>query len=54
MSKYEKETIINFNEAEQMANVYTFNAALRRKNRASELQTHKISKGTATSNLFGG
>lgn len=31
MSKYEKETIISFNEAERTANVYTFNAALRRK-----------------------
>ena len=25
-SKYEKETIVNFNEAEQEATIYTFNA----------------------------
>lgn len=26
LSKYEKETIINWNEAENLASVYTFNA----------------------------
>lgn len=30
-SKYEKETIINFNEAEDTANIYTFNADLKRR-----------------------
>jgi len=28
LSKYEKETIINWNEAENLASVYTFNASL--------------------------
>ena len=27
LSKYEKETIINWNEAENLASVYTFNAS---------------------------
>lgn len=31
LSKYEKETIINFNEAENTASVYTFNADLKRR-----------------------
>ena len=31
LSKYEKETIINFNEAEKVASVYTHNKALKRK-----------------------
>lgn len=31
LSNYEKETIINFNEEEQTASVYTFNGALKRK-----------------------
>lgn len=31
LSKYEKETIINFNEAEDTASVYTFNADLKRR-----------------------
>lgn len=30
-SKYEKETIVNFNEAEQEATIYTFNADLKRR-----------------------
>ena len=30
-SKYEKETIINFNEGEKEASVYTFNADLKRR-----------------------
>ena len=30
-SKYEKETIVNFNEAEQEAIIYTFNADLKRR-----------------------
>ena len=29
LSKYEKETIINWNEAENLASVYTFNASLK-------------------------
>ena len=28
LSKYEKETIINWNEAENLASIYTFNASL--------------------------
>lgn len=31
LSKYEKETIINFNEAENTASIYTFNADLKRR-----------------------
>lgn len=31
MTNYEKETIINFNEAESVATVYTFNGAMKRK-----------------------
>ena len=31
LSKYEKETIINWNEAEDLASVYTFNASLKRR-----------------------
>lgn len=31
LSKYEKETIINYNETDEPASVYTFNAALQRK-----------------------
>ena len=31
LSKYEQETIINFNEAEKVASVYTHNKALKRK-----------------------
>lgn len=31
LSKYEKETIINWNEAENLASVYTFNASLKRR-----------------------
>lgn len=34
-SKYEKETIVNFNEAEQEATIYTFNADLKRRLRSS-------------------
>ena len=30
-SKYEKETIINWNEAENLASVYTFNVSLKRR-----------------------
>lgn len=30
LSKYEKETVINWNEAENLASIYTFNASLRR------------------------
>ena len=30
LSKYEKETIINWNEAENLASIYTFNASLKR------------------------
>ena len=30
LSKYEKETIINWNEAEDTASIYTFNADLKR------------------------
>ena len=30
-SKYEKETIVNFNEGEKEASVYTFNADLKRR-----------------------
>lgn len=30
-SKYEKETIINFNEGEKEASIYTFNADLKRR-----------------------
>lgn len=30
LSKYEKETIINWNEAESTASIYTFNADLKR------------------------
>ena len=31
LSKYEKETIINWNEAESLASIYTFNASLKRR-----------------------
>ncbi len=31
LSKYEKETIINFNESEKDATIYTFNASLKRR-----------------------
>ena len=31
LSKYEKETIINWNEAENLASIYTFNANLKRR-----------------------
>ena len=31
LSKYEKETIINWNETENLASVYTFNASLKRR-----------------------
>lgn len=31
LTTYEKETIINFNEEESLASVYTYNAKLRRK-----------------------
>ena len=30
-SKYEKETIVNFNEGEKEASIYTFNADLKRR-----------------------
>lgn len=30
LSKYEKETIINWNEGETIASIYTFNAGLKR------------------------
>ena len=35
LSKYEKETIINWNEAENLASIYTFNASLKRRLRSS-------------------
>ena len=31
LTKYEKETIINFNEAEREASIYTYNADLKRR-----------------------
>ena len=31
LSKYEKETIINWNEADNLASIYTFNASLKRR-----------------------
>ena len=31
LSKYEKETIINWNEAEETASIYTYNADLKRR-----------------------
>ncbi|MFR4637896.1 MAG: molecular chaperone [Faecalibacterium prausnitzii] len=31
LTKYEKETIINWNEAENLASVYTFNTSLKRR-----------------------
>ena len=31
LSKYEKETVINWNEAENTASIYTFNADLKRR-----------------------
>ena len=31
LSKYEKETIINWNEAEDTASIYTFNADMKRR-----------------------
>ena len=31
LSKYEKETIINWNEGETIASIYTFNASLKRR-----------------------
>ena len=31
LSKYEKETIINWNEGERLASIYTFNASLKRR-----------------------
>ena len=31
LSRYEKETVINWNEAEKLASIYTFNAGLKRR-----------------------
>lgn len=31
LSKYEKETIINWNEGERLASIYTFNTSLKRR-----------------------
>lgn len=31
LSKYERETIVNFNEGESEASIYTFNADLKRR-----------------------
>ena len=36
LSKYEKETIINWNEGENIASIYTFNASLKRREYAKE------------------
>ena len=36
LSKYEKETIINWNEGETIASIYTFNASLKRRPPYSE------------------
>ena len=36
-SKYEKETIVNFNEGEKEASIYTFNADLKRRLRGCTL-----------------
>lgn len=30
LSGYEKETVVNFNEAEQTASIYTYNAAMQK------------------------
>ena len=40
LSKYEKETIINWNEAENLASVYTFNASLKRRLADFSRSTH--------------
>ena len=40
LSKYEKETIINWNEAENTASIYTFNADLKR--RLAELRSPAV------------
>ena len=51
LSKYEKETIINWNEAEDTASIYTFNADLKRrlaefsrKYRGRSIRSMRISK----------
>lgn len=50
-TNYERETIINFNEAEDTASVYTHNKALRRKleqlaqERPEECRLFKVSRG---------
>ncbi len=53
LSNIEKETIINFNEAERTASVYTHNAAL--KERLLELcQTHPEQVRQTAANAWGG
>ena len=43
LSKYEKETIIQFNEADQTASVYTYNNALKRQLSAlCEMQPEQV------------
>ena len=39
LSKYEKETIINWNEAENLASIYTFNASLKRDRKSTRLNS---------------
>lgn len=49
LTNYERETIINFNEGEAMASVYTHNRALRRKldklavDRPKDCKLHRVS-----------
>ncbi len=56
LSKYEKETVINFNEEEESANVYTYNKALIKKldklcgNSAAEV-IRQCSTGSKTYNI---
>ena len=53
LSNIEKETVINFNEAERTASVYTHNAALKRQ--LSELcQTHPEQVRQTADNGWGG
>ena len=43
LTKYEKETIILFNEGEDTANIYTYNASLRKRARTSRVSSRLMS-----------
>ena len=54
MTRLEQETIINFNEAEATATIYTHNAALCRKLEALADQRRRKQSGAAASRTAGG